>query len=104
MNAGMPVLLKAYQPPEDLAACREGDLYVAHNLTDKCAYTMCRCAAAPKIRNEKPEQRSTPGAAGSRTHAGTLRSHDETSSDTRLLHAEGASWRAGDTRGGGGWP
>jgi hypothetical protein len=31
------VLLKAYQPPEELAACREGDLFVVHNLADKCA-------------------------------------------------------------------
>ena len=31
------VLLKAYQPPEELTACREGDMFVVHNLADKCA-------------------------------------------------------------------
>ena len=33
-----PLLLKAYQPPEELAACREGDLFIVHNLTDKCVH------------------------------------------------------------------
>ena len=41
------VLLKAYQPPEELEACREGDLFVVHNLADKCAsITNAACPAA----------------------------------------------------------
>ena len=47
MQAGLPVLLKAYQPPEELATCREGDLFVVHNLTDKCAHRLC---GAPALR------------------------------------------------------
>ena len=38
IDASTHVLLKAYQPPEELAACREGDLFVVHDLADKYAY------------------------------------------------------------------
>ncbi len=96
----MPVLLKAYQPPEELAVCREGDLFVVHNLTDKCVHWHCCAAPADK----QPEQQMTPIGSSWKSEAGdALRSFERTSPQ-KLLHAEGASWRAGGTHGGGGWP